>query len=135
MNYSQVSQAYKQVDICSAVASATPHELISLLFGGALKQIAIAKGAIEREDTALKGESTSKAIAILGELEGALKDRETNEISGNLSRLYDYMIRTLASATVASDIDKLSEVSGLIVEIKEAWDQIGDKVEDTKPSA
>lgn len=128
MNYNQASQAYKQVDITSAVASATPHQLTSLLFGGALKQIAIAKGAMERQDTALKGESISKAIAILGELEGALKDRETNELSGNLSRLYDYMIRTLIAANSKNNTAQLDEISELVAEIKEAWDQIGDQV-------
>lgn len=132
MNYSQASQAYKQVDITSAVASATPHQLTSLLFGGALKQIAIAKGAMERQDTALKGESVSKAIAILGELEGALKDRETNELSGNLSRLYDYMIRTLVAANSKNSTAKLDEISELVAEIKEAWDQIGDQVNSAK---
>ena len=132
MNYNQASQAYKQVDITSAVASASPHQLTSLLFGGALKQIAIAKGAMERDDTALKGESVSKAIAILGELEGALKDRETNELSGNLSRLYDYMIRTLIAANSKNNTAQLDEISQLVAEIKEAWDQIGDQVSPTK---
>ena len=132
MNYNQASQAYKQVDITSAVASASPHQLTSLLFGGALKQIAIAKGAMERDDTALKGESVSKAIAILGELEGALKARETNELSGNLSRLYDYMIRTLIAANSNNNTAQLDEISKLLVEIKEAWDQIGDQVGSTK---
>jgi len=128
MNSSQASQAYKQIDISSAVASASPHQLISLLFGGALKQIAIAKGAIERKDLSLKGESISKAIAILGELEGCLKDRENNEISANLSRIYDYMIRSLITANVQNDIPKLDEISGLIIDIKETWDKIGEQV-------
>lgn len=128
MNSSQASQAYKQIDISSAVASASPHQLISLLFGGALKQIAIAKGAMERNDRSLKGESISKTIAILGELEGCLKDRETNEISANLSRLYDYMIRSLVTSNVQDDTTKLDEISGLIADIKASWDQIGEQV-------
>lgn len=132
MNYSQASQAYKHVDITSAVAAATPHQLTSLLFGGALKQIAIAKGAIERKDTALKGESISKVIAILGELEGALRDRESNELSANLSRLYDYMIRALVSANSQNDLTKLEEISGLVAEIKEAWDEIGETADAPK---
>jgi len=47
---------YRQVQSQSAVNDASPHMLIAMLFRGALDNIAVARGAIERGETALKGE-------------------------------------------------------------------------------
>ncbi|MBA4500914.1 flagellar export chaperone FliS [Marinobacterium marinum] len=124
MNNAQGSKAYQQINIASEVENASPHRLVSMLFEGAIRQLAIAKGAIERQDTASKGTAISKTIAIIGELEGSLQDKETNEVSGNLSRLYDYMIRTLSQANIDSSTEKLNEVGLLIIEIKSGWDAI-----------
>lgn len=124
MNMTKGSKAYQTINIASEVEGASPHRLVSMLFEGAIRQIAVAKGAIERKDQSTKGEAISKTIAIVGELEGSLKDKETNEVSGNLSRLYDYMIRTLTQANIESSADKLNEVANLIIEIKSGWDAI-----------
>lgn len=124
MNYAQGSKAYQQINIASEVENASPHRLVSMLFEGAIRQLAVAKGAIERKDSAAKGEAISKTIAIIGELEGSLKEKETNEVAGNLSRLYDYMIRALTEANIESSTEKLNEVGQLIIEIKSGWDAI-----------
>lgn len=124
MNMTKGSKAYQTINIASEVESASPHRLVSMLFEGAIRQIAVAKGAIERKEHSTKGEAISKTIAIVGELEGSLKDKETNEVSGNLSRLYDYMIRTLTQANIESSLDKLNEVANLIIEVKSGWDAI-----------
>jgi flagellar protein FliS len=96
-----------------------------MLLEGVLKRLAEAKGAIDRSDTATKGASIGKAISIIGELQGSLRDIETNEVAGNLDRLYDYMSRTLLQANLESSNDKLNEVAQLIIEIKAGWDAIG----------
>lgn len=124
MNYNQASKAYQQINIASEVEGASPHRLVSMLFEGALRQIAVAKGAMERTAYAEKGTAISKAIAIIGELEGSLKDQDTNEVAGNLGRLYDYMIRTLTEANLKNSLEKLDEVANLLIEIKSGWDAI-----------
>lgn len=130
MNYSQASKAYQQINIASEVEGASPHRLVSMLFEGALRQIAVAKGSVERKDTAGKGAAIGKAVAIIGELEGSLKDQETNEVAGNLGRLYDYMIRTLTEANLQNSLEKLDEVANLLIEIKSGWDAIPDDQRD-----
>ena len=45
-------------------------------------------------------------------------------MAANLERLYDYMTRRLLEANAAKDADLLTEVMGLIKEIKLAWDEI-----------
>ncbi|WP_020681776.1 flagellar export chaperone FliS [Marinobacterium rhizophilum] len=126
MNRLQATKAYQQINISSEAQGATPHRLIGMLLEGVLKRLAEAKGAIERQDTATKGVCIGKAISIIGELQGSLRDTGTNEVAGNLERLYDYMTSTLMQANLESSSDKLNEVAQLIIEIKAGWDAIGD---------
>lgn len=136
MNRLNPAKAYQQIDISSAVETATPHRLISMLLEGTLKRIAQAKGAIERNDIATKGECIGKAIDIVGELQGSLRDTDTDEVAGNLDRLYEYMSRTLLQANLESSQQKLDEVAGLLIEIKSGWDAIPeDQRNPTRPAA
>jgi flagellar protein FliS len=98
MNRLQATKAYQQINISSEAQGASPHRLIGMLLEGVLKRLAEAKGAIEHQNAAAKGASIGKAISIIGELQGSLRDIETNEVAGNLDRLYDYMTSTLESA-------------------------------------
>jgi flagellar protein FliS len=124
MNRLQATRAYQQINISSEAQGATPHRLIGMLLEGVLKRLAEAKGAIERSDTATKGTSIGKAISIIGELQGSLRDTDSHEVAGNLDRLYDYMTRTLLQANIESSNDRLNEVAQLIIEIKGGWDAI-----------
>ncbi len=112
---------YKQVETRVGVDSADPHQLIVMLFDGVLERIAIAKGAIHRNDIEEKGQKIGRAIAILDGLRAALNSDLGGDISDNLDRLYDYMQRRLFEANLNSDVLALDEVADLIKEIKSAW--------------
>lgn len=120
----QPAEAYATTQTYSSVAYADPHSLITQMFDGALKRIAQAKGAIERKEIANKGKCISQAVAIIGSLEGCLDYEKGGELSRNLGDLYEYMNLRLAEANLNSDIEKLNEVSKLLLEIKSAWVQI-----------
>ena len=108
----------------SSIAYADPHELILRLMNGAIERIAQARGAMQHGDVTQKGECLGKAISIIGGLEGCLDHSQEGTLSTNLSDLYDYMIVSLTQANIADDIVKLNEISGLLLEIKSAWEQI-----------
>ena len=120
--FKAVSQ-YQSADH-SAIAYADPHELILRLMNGAIERIAQARGALSRGDIAAKAEFISKAVQIIGGLEGCLDHEQGGELAGNLTDLYQYMGLTLAEANLNDDIAKLNEVSGLLGEIRSAWAQI-----------
>ncbi|UTW02778.1 flagellar export chaperone FliS [Amphritea atlantica] len=124
MNRNHASQQYLKVGLNSALANATPHQQVLMLMNGALGSIATAKGAIERNDTALKGTNLSKAISIIGGLQASLSDTDENEIAQNLDNLYAYMAETLMKANIESSMDKLDEVTQLMLDIKSAWEKI-----------
>lgn len=121
--YGAIAQ-YQSVDVSSAVMSASPHKLISLLFEGFLRRIMEAKGAVERGDKTASSTAIGKAISIVGELQGSLRDQETNELSQQLDSLYDYIQRLLLQANREKDMAKLDEAAQLIIPVKESWDKI-----------
>ena len=105
------------------VEEASPHRLIQMLFEGCLQRMAIAKGAIEHQDIAVKGENISRAIGILGGLRDSL-DLSQGELAANLDRLYEYMERRLLEANLKNDALIIDEVCNLLRDVKSAWDAI-----------
>jgi flagellar protein FliS len=120
--------AYRKTDAYSGTMFADPHALITQMFDGVLTRVAQAKGAISRKEIANKAELISKAILIVGSLEGCLDHDQGGEVSQNLSRLYEYLSLTLAQANINNDIDKLDEVSRLMLTIKSGWTQVPEQL-------
>lgn len=122
---------YKQVGTQVDAATADPHRLITMLFDGALEKIAIAKGAMARQDVAEKGQKIGRAIAIIDGLRASLDREKGGEIAENLDALYDYMQRCLLNANIKNDAGLLDEVSDLIREVKSAWEVIAPEQPET----
>lgn len=119
------TQAYAQIGVESAVMSASPHQLIVLLFDGALSALVRARLFMQQGELAAKGEALSKAINIIDNgLKAGLDDEQGGEIAENLSSLYDYMIRQLMLANLRNNVELIEEVEGLLTNIADAWKQI-----------
>ncbi|HHJ19711.1 MAG TPA: flagellar export chaperone FliS [Gammaproteobacteria bacterium] len=116
--------AYRQVNKFSALEDASPHKLVDMLYTGALEQIAIAKGQIQRHEVADKGHSLSKAISILEELRRTLDMKQGGELAQNLHDLYEYMKDRLLQANLNNDAVLLEEVERLLGRIQDGWIQI-----------
>ena len=123
-NVSSAMGAYKATKNHSAIEEASPHRLITMLLDGALERVATANGAMGRGEISQSGENIGKAISIIDNLRVSLDKEQGGPIAENLSALYDYMTRRLLEANATKDVDMLAEVSGLLKEIKIAWDQV-----------
>jgi len=119
-----VINAYSQVGVSSGVEQASPHRLIQMLMDGAIEKVAMAKGFMEREETALKGSHISWAISIIEGLRASLDKSAGGEIADNLDDLYDYMVRRLVRSNAENNMDMLDEVLSLLRSVKGAWDEI-----------
>ncbi|OAT23687.1 FliS family flagellar biosynthesis protein [Buttiauxella gaviniae ATCC 51604] len=105
--------------------SASPHQLIVMLFDGALSALVRARLFMQQGELAAKGEALSKAINIIDNgLKAGLDNEQGGEIAENLSSLYDYMIRRLMLANLRNDVAIIEEVEGLLTNIADAWKQI-----------
>ncbi len=121
-------EAYGKIGTHSQAAYASPHRLIQMLMEGALDKIAVARGHMERGEVAEKGNAISWAISIIEGLRVSLDPEAGGEIAANLEALYDYMERRLVEANAQNDLAILDEVTGLLGQIKDAWDQIPEEI-------
>lgn len=125
MNTATALNAYTNVGIESSVTAADPHKLILLLYQGALLAIASAKNQIMRNEIEAKGKSIGHAITIIDEgLQASLSKEVGGELTQNLSALYAYMSQRLLMANLNNDIAALDEVSGLLIELRSAWESM-----------
>ncbi|ELY6276131.1 flagellar export chaperone FliS [Cronobacter dublinensis] len=119
-------QAYQQVGLESAVMSASPHQLVVMLFDGALSALVRARLFIEQGDIQAKGQALTKAINIIDNgLKAGLNMDIGGDLPQNLASLYEYMVRRLLHANLRNDVDAINEVETLMTNIADAWKQIG----------
>ena len=122
MNAFAAVNAYSKVGVETGVLAADPHQLVTMLYDGALLAIGRAKEQMAEKMTGAKGQSISKAIAIIGEGLNASLDKEAGgALAIQLSDLYSYMVQRLVRANVNNDPAMLDEVSRMLSDLREAW--------------
>jgi flagellar protein FliS len=120
--------AYQSVSVHGGVAGADPHAMVLMLLDAAAQRLAAARGCIERGETARQVRLLHSCVHILAELSGSLNISEGGPLAQNLNDLYAYMIRQLMLANAGSDTRIVTEVSGLLDEVRGAWMAIGPEV-------
>jgi len=120
------ANAYAKVGVETGVSSASPHQLIVMLFDGALIAVATALVHMKAGNIAAKGQAVSKAIMIIdGGLRASLNKEVGGAIATNLDALYAYMSDRLLTANLKNQPELLEEVHHLLSDLKSAWDAIG----------
>jgi len=124
--------AYARVGVETTAMSASPHQLIVMLFDGARTAIAMARHHMASGETEAKGHAISKAIGIVDNgLKAALDAQAAGEagaeLVGNLSALYDYVVRRLFQANLRNDVQALDEAGQLLENVASAWREIDDR--------
>ncbi|OLO10907.1 flagellar export chaperone FliS [Chromohalobacter japonicus] len=124
------AQAYARVGVESGVMSASPHQLIVMLFDGAQASIRAAKMHMEDGNISAKGQAISKALNIVNNgLAAALDYERGGELSERLGSLYDYVARLLLRANLRNDQAALDEAAHLLEDIGSAWREIAPQVD------
>lgn len=128
--FSQQSKlaAYRSVSAHGAVANADPHTLVLTLFDAVLGRLTAARGSIDKGDIVRKAGLLHSSVVLLAELRGSLDLHKGGTLAQNLSDLYEYMTRRLVHANVNNDAAAVTEVLGLLGEIRSAWAAIGPEV-------
>jgi flagellar protein FliS len=120
------ANAYRQVD---ALANATPHRLVAMLFDGYLDALAQARGALLQGQIEAKCRAVSRATLIIDEgLRAALNLREGGELASDLHALYGYLTTRLTLANVRNDMQLIEECQRLVAPLRDAWLEIGPRV-------
>ncbi len=103
------------------ILTASPGELLVMLYDGLLQRVKIASRKMGNGDPATAGEQLGRAQDILHELMNMLDRDQAPELADNLLALYSYCSRTLIQGVAEQDCDKLDEVYDLLRPLRDAW--------------
>ncbi len=110
---------YKEVQ----VTSASPKDLIILLYEHAIKSAKKAKLSIKEGNIQQTHNSLVKSQDIIYELMGSLNP-DAGDVSKNLYSLYEFVNYTLGQANMKKDLSLIDQAIELLSELKESWEQI-----------
>jgi flagellar protein FliS len=108
------------------ILSASPVELIRLLYQRAISSVRDAREHIRHGRIAERCASINVAYAVLRELAGSLRDGDAPELSANLKALYAYVQGRLVDANITQQEEPLTEILGLLTTLGEAWNAVPD---------
>jgi len=121
-----VANSYARTYQTQAVLTASPGQLVLMLYDGALRFLAQAHAAMEADQNEWRrfeviNRNLQKAQNIIAELRGTLNHEAGGEVAANLDQLYDYYNRRLFQANLKKDPAPVAEVEGLLRELRDAW--------------
>jgi flagellar protein FliS len=119
-------KAYQRVGVDTGVNGSDPHELVLMLFDGAIESIKLAQGHIAAGRVAEKGQALAKAARIVEEgLKASLDRQAGGALAQRLADLYDYATLRLLQANLRNDDKALAEVTLLLADLRDTWSRIG----------
>lgn len=118
---------YQQLGVETALANASPHRLIQMLYEGLLSNLSLLRGALSNQQHEQAAVHLKKCSNILVGLEEGLDFEKGGDIAVNLRELYDYMQRELIGLQVSASDERVERLIALVIEIKSAWDVIQPK--------
>jgi flagellar protein FliS len=132
-----MANSYARTYQTQAVLTASPGQLVLMLYDGALRFLAQARFAMEGDQNdwnrlAVINEKIKRAQNIITELRSTLNHEASAEISANLDQLYEYYNRRLFEANIKKDVTPVIEVEGLLRELRDGWAEMLNRREDTE---
>ncbi len=121
-----VASGYARTYQTQSVLTASPGQLVLMLYDGALRFLAIAHSALEESATDPRrietiNRSLLRAQNIIAELQGVINHDAGGEVAANLDRLYDYYNRRLFEANLKKEVAPVAEVERLLHDLRDAW--------------
>jgi len=114
--YAPAPNAYRE----SAVLTATPEQLVVMLYDGANRFLTQSAIAMRDGRAGLAGEKLRRAEAIIDELLATL-DMSVGEVAERLQALYLFFKEHLMSARLKQDAGKVDEVAHFMRELRASW--------------
>jgi flagellar secretion chaperone FliS len=118
-------QAYQNQQIMTA----TPAQLVTMLYERAILSLKTAVRSIEAGDIEARFNANKQAGDIITHLCTTLDAERGGEIAANLSQLYRYMLGRLTFVDVRNDPDPAREVIALLEPLRESWAALARRAE------
>lgn len=122
----------------NSVLTASPGQLVLMLYDGALKSLALTREAFGRPEhdmmrIAVINQQLIKAQAIINELQATLNHDAGGEFSRRMESLYEYFNRRLLEANLRKQVEPVVEVERLLTEVRDAWREMLSKRDSAAP--
>ncbi len=111
------AKTYKQ----TAIKTATPEQILLMLYEGAIKACKLAKVALDQKNISEKCKQITKAHEIIMELNNTLDHSKGKELAAQLEGLYDFVIQQLLKANIDNDGQALDTVIKIMTTLYEGW--------------
>src|SRR4051794_19863581 len=112
--------AYQQ----SSILTATPAQLVVMLYDGARRFLYQAASAMREGERSTANQRLRRAEDILNELHSTLDHERGGEISSRLEAIYVFCKAELIRARLDDDADRVDFVREQLSELREAWAQL-----------
>jgi flagellar secretion chaperone FliS len=120
MSYGRQATRYRETEVLTA----TPGQLVVLLYDHLLTSLRRARVAMEAREVEVQGECLEKARVILTELLVTLDHDRGAEVAANLGALYSFLLGELVQVGIRADVHRLDRVTNMIGELRDAFAQL-----------
>lgn len=117
MTANRMLSTYRQTE----VQSRTPLELVVMLYDGGLAFVHQARAAVERHDIPARREASTKALAIISQLQSTLNMEAGGDVARQLDELYTWITGRILKATADNDAAPLEEAARVLAMLRESW--------------
>lgn len=129
-----MARGYARAYQTQAVFTASPGQLVLMLYDGALRFLGHARDALQSPEEAprrieIVNTNLIKAQNILAELQSSLNHEAGGDHAANLDRLYEYYIRRLLEANMKKKAEPVIEVENLVRQLRDGWAEMLNKYE------
>lgn len=105
----------------SSVETATPEQVLILLYDGAIQFLNKSKVNLEQNDIEQFNNNILGCENIILEFMGTLNMEIGGELAERLYHLYEYLYNTLVMANIHKDVKKINEVLKHLTNLRETW--------------
>ena len=114
---------YTNQYMANTVNSASPEQLMLMLYDGAVRFISLGIQAIENGLIDKRAYYINKTSAIVSEFAATLDHSQDAKLAEDLDALYGYMLNRLMEANLKNDAAPLLEVKQLLSDLRATWAQ------------
>ena len=134
MSYKRMTDAYQTTERNALAETDDTHKLVLVMFDALMKSIEIYIDNIDvkKADLELRSKHFSRALTIIYSLQSSLDFEKGGEIADNLFQTYEFARQMII--TSIKDMDKTGpqRALALLGEIREAWAQMGEYLNNEK---
>ena len=124
MNALAALSQYGKIKDDTQTMYASPHQLMLMLFDGAIEAMSFTIGAIQKENYELRSKQNTRSITIINGMRECLDMKAGGELADNLYSLYQYMAQELFRANFKNDTETIKNIQTMLIDVRGSWKKI-----------